>query len=242
MRSRRDHAVGDRRAGQQRGARDHHAVVGMQADHGRRGHGVAPDTRWPALESDRACAAPISADAAVRPVASPTLRRDVARRLAGRRHRLARRPRHQAAVVGDGDEAEAHADHPRGIGGGAVVDAGELAVLLARRQQLLVDAEDQRLLAVEDRDQAEREAHVGRADIDAADARHVEDLVDVVDRLPGSRSSGSPAPRRWRSSGSCSPRRTSRRGSGRCCACRSADTGRRRPAPAPRPCCSPSGR
>ena len=34
--------LGHRRAGQQGGAGDHHAVVGMQADHGGRGHGLSP--------------------------------------------------------------------------------------------------------------------------------------------------------------------------------------------------------
>ena len=50
-------------------------------------------------------------------------------------------------------------------------------------RELLVDRQDLRLLAVELRHQAERQAEVGRADIDAADARHVEDGVDIVDRL-----------------------------------------------------------
>ena len=92
---------------------------------------------------------------------------------------------HQAAVVGDGDEAEALADHLGGIARRAVVDAGELAALLGGGQQLVVDRQNLRLLAVELGHQAERQAEVAGADIDAADARHVEDGVDIVDRLLG---------------------------------------------------------
>src|SRR5579863_1705333 len=96
--------------------------------------------------------------------------RDVACCLARCRYRVARRAGHQATVVRDGNEAESHADHARGVGSGAVMQAGELAVLLAACQQLLVDAEDQRLLAIEHRDEAERKAQVRGSDIDSADA------------------------------------------------------------------------
>src|SRR6516162_3328929 len=64
---------------------------------------------------------------------------------AGRGHCLAGGTGHQAAVVGDRDEAEPDPDHSRSISCGAIVQSGKLAVLLAARQKLIVDAEDQRL-------------------------------------------------------------------------------------------------
>ena len=97
----------------------------------------------------------------------------------------ARRACHQSAIVEDGDEAEPRGDHARRIGAGRVVDSGEPSVPAGRRDELLVDRNDVRLLAIEHRLQAEREAEIARADIDAADPRHVENAVDVVDRLLG---------------------------------------------------------
>ena len=44
--------------------------------------------------------------------------------------------RHQAGVVGDGAELEAHAEGFGGVAGRAVVDAGELLALLAGGDQL----------------------------------------------------------------------------------------------------------
>ena len=48
----------------------------------------------------------------------------------------ARRLGHQPAIIGDRGQTEAHLDHPRGIAGGPVMDARELAMLFARRQQM----------------------------------------------------------------------------------------------------------
>src|ERR1700733_1714912 len=107
------------------------------------------DGRFKAAESRRPRTI---TSAAVAPAQSA---RDFARGLTGCCDRLARRACHQAAVIGDGDEAVAHADHPCGVGGCGVMDAGEFAVPLAGRQQLFVDPQDQRLLAIQRRNQAE---------------------------------------------------------------------------------------
>src|SRR5882757_4033535 len=114
---------------------------------------------------------------------TPLLVGDRARFLAGLGDRGACRHGHQATVVGDGDEAEALADHLGGVARRAVMDAGELVALLDGGQKLVVDRQDLRLIAIELGHQAERQAEVAGADIDAADARHVEDGVDIVDRL-----------------------------------------------------------
>src|SRR5918995_898060 len=116
---------------------------------------------------------------------TPLLVGDGARFLAGLCHGSTRSHCHQARIVGDGHEMEAHADRPRGVACRAVVDAGEQAALLGGGDELLVDFQDLRLLAVELGHQAERQAEIARADIDAADARHLADGVDVVDRLLG---------------------------------------------------------
>src|ERR1700712_3009550 len=95
--------------------------------------------------------------------------------------RLACPAGHQAAVIGDGAELEAHLHHARSISGRSIVETSKLAMSFAGRQQLAVDFHDNRLLAIEDGDHAQRQAHVGRSDIDAADARNTQNLVDVVD-------------------------------------------------------------
>src|SRR6185436_6403529 len=116
---------------------------------------------------------------------TPLLVGDGARFLAGLGDGGAGSHGHQAGIVGDGHELEALADDLGGIARRGVMDAGELAALLHRGDELVVDRQHLRLVAVELGHQAERQAEVGGADIDAADARHVEDGVDVVDRLLG---------------------------------------------------------
>src|SRR3984893_10731579 len=116
-------------------------------------------------------------------IRTPLLVGDRARFLAGLSDRGARRHGHEPRVVGDGDETEALADHLGGVARRAVVDAGEQVAFLDGGQKLVVDRQDLGLVAVELRHQAERQAEVTGVDIDAADARHVEDGVDIVDRL-----------------------------------------------------------
>src|SRR4029450_3664306 len=116
---------------------------------------------------------------------TPLLVGDGARFLAGLRDGGARGHGHQAGVVGDGDEVEAHADRPGGVARRSIVDAGEQTALPGGGSELLIDLQDLRLLAVELRHQAERQAEIARADIDAADAGHLADGVDVVDCLLG---------------------------------------------------------
>src|ERR1035437_6943241 len=90
---------------------------------------------------------------------------------------------HQHAVIEDGNQAEPHADHARRIGTGGIMNASKLSTLGGGSHQLLVDTEDLRLFTIEHRLEAERKAEVARADIDAADAGHVQNSVNIVDRL-----------------------------------------------------------
>src|SRR3984957_8837289 len=93
--------------------------------------------------------------------------------------------RHQAALVRQGHELESHVDRPhRAVGAGAV-DAGIEAALAAFLDDLLVDLENFRLVAVEFRHQPIGEAEVAWADIDAVDALDVEDRFHVPDRRLG---------------------------------------------------------
>src|SRR5262249_30864257 len=73
--------------------------------------------------------------------------------------------RHQAGVIGDGDEAEALADHLRGIAWRAVMDAGEQVALLAGGQEFIIDSQYLWLVAIELGHQAERQAEIAGADI-----------------------------------------------------------------------------
>src|ERR1700737_447944 len=61
--------------------------------------------------------------------------------------------RHQAALVRQGHELEAHIDRAHRAVGAAAMDAGIEAALAAFPHDLLVDLEDLRLLAVELRHQ-----------------------------------------------------------------------------------------
>src|SRR5215216_2133244 len=89
---------------------------------------------------------------------------------------------HQAALVRQRHQLEAHVDGAhRAVGAGAV-DAGIEAALAALLDDLLIDLENFGLVAVELRHQAVGEAEVGRADIDAVDALDVEDRFHVLDR------------------------------------------------------------
>src|SRR5262249_32775990 len=92
--------------------------------------------------------------------ASLWLHRDLAGVLAGDGDLGGRGACNQACVVRERHEAEAHADHARRVDPGGVVDAGELAALAGGLDQLLVDLENLRLLAVEHRLHAEREAEI----------------------------------------------------------------------------------
>src|ERR1700722_180312 len=88
---------------------------------------------------------------------------------------------HQAALVRDRHELEAHVDGAYRAFGAGAVDAGMEAALAAFLHDLLVDLEDLRLVAVELWHQAIGEAEVGRPDIDAVDALDIEDLLHVLD-------------------------------------------------------------
>src|SRR6185503_1766377 len=89
---------------------------------------------------------------------------------------------HQPALVRQRHQLEAHVDRShRALGAGAV-DAGMKAALAALLDDLLIDLEDFRFVAVELRHQAVGEAEVGGADIDAVDALDVEDRFHVLDR------------------------------------------------------------
>src|SRR6266481_8364424 len=73
---------------------------------------------------------------------------------------------HQAALVRQRDELEAHIDRAhRALGAGAV-DARMQAALAALFYDLLIDLENFRLVAVEFWHQAIGEAEIGRPDID----------------------------------------------------------------------------
>src|SRR5579859_3266477 len=82
----------------------------------------------------------------------------------------ARGSRHQAGIVHDGDEAEAHADRARGIGRAAAVNAGVDLALVALLENLVVQRQDFRLVAVEPRRQTIGETEIRRADVDAGHA------------------------------------------------------------------------
>src|SRR5450756_1171 len=93
--------------------------------------------------------------------------------------------RHQPALVRQGHELEAHVDGAHGALRAAAMDAGIEAALAAFLDDLLVDLEDLRLVAIELRHQAVGEAEIGGADIDAVDALDIEDRFHVLDRGPG---------------------------------------------------------
>src|SRR5690349_8109925 len=74
--------------------------------------------------------------------------------------------RHVAAVAGERHELIARGDHLQRVGGGAVVDAGGLAVALARLDDLQLRFHDRRIGLVEARLAAHREREVRRAYVD----------------------------------------------------------------------------
>src|SRR6202012_2212197 len=76
---------------------------------------------------------------------------------------------HQPAFVRQRHELEAHVDGAHRAFGTRAMDAGIEVALAALLDDLLVDLEDLRLIAVELRHQAIGEAEVRRADIDAVD-------------------------------------------------------------------------
>src|SRR3979411_2794387 len=77
---------------------------------------------------------------------------------------------HQAALVRQRHELEAHVDRAHRALGARAVDAGVKAALAAFLDDLLVDLEDFRLVAIELRHQAVGKAEVGGADVNAVDA------------------------------------------------------------------------
>src|SRR5882724_10910034 len=89
---------------------------------------------------------------------------------------------HQSAFVGQRHELEAHVDRPHRAIGAAAVDAGMKAALAALLDDLLIDLENFRLVAVELRHQSIGEAEIGGTDIDAVDPFHIEDRFHVLDR------------------------------------------------------------
>src|ERR1700738_1887181 len=95
--------------------------------------------------------------------------------LAGLRHLHLGVGRHQSAFVRQGHELEAHVDRARRALGAAAVDAGIEAALAAFLDDLLIDLEDFRLVAIELRHQPIGEAEIGGTDIDAVDTLAVED-------------------------------------------------------------------
>src|SRR2546429_4945288 len=108
-----------------------------------------------------------------------------ARILAGLVHLHPGIGRHQPDFVRQRHDLEAHVDGAYGTFGAGAVDAGIEAALAALFDDLLVDLQDFRLVAVKLRHQAIGEAQVGRADIDAVDAFDVEDRFHVLDRRLG---------------------------------------------------------
>src|SRR3979490_2141481 len=107
--------------------------------------------------------------------------RNIAGALARDRDLLTRSARHQGAVVCQRDEAEAHFYHAGRVSAGRVVYAGKLSAPPRRFDQFFVDREYLGLFAIEHRLHAERKPKIARTDVDAADARHVKDRIDVVD-------------------------------------------------------------
>src|SRR6185295_3517271 len=93
--------------------------------------------------------------------------------------------RHQPDFVRQRHQLEAHIDGAYRAFGAGAVDTGVEAALAAFLDDLLIDLQDFRLVAVELRHQAIGEAEVGGADIDAIDALDVEDRFHVFDRGPG---------------------------------------------------------
>src|SRR4029079_15522988 len=88
---------------------------------------------------------------------------------------------HQAALVRQRHQLEAHIDRAHRAFGARAVDAGMEAALAAFLDDLLVDREELRLVAIELRHQAVGEAEIGRTDINAVDALDVEDTFHVLD-------------------------------------------------------------
>src|ERR1700750_297291 len=82
---------------------------------------------------------------------------------------------HQANLVGERHQLEAHVDGACRAFGAAAMDAGVEAALAAFADDLLIDLQDLRLVAIKLRHQAIGEAEVGRADINAVDALDIED-------------------------------------------------------------------
>ena len=88
---------------------------------------------------------------------------------------------HQPALVRQRLELETHVDGAHRALGARAVDARMQAALAALLDDLLIDLENFRLVAVELWDQALGESEIGRADIDAVDALDIEDRFHVPD-------------------------------------------------------------
>ena len=95
----------------------------------------------------------------------------------------------EAAVAGKRDELIAGRDHLERVRGGAVVDARDHAVPLARLDDPLLRLDDGRIGLVEPGLAAERQAQVRRADVDRVHSGHAQDLVEVLEGESPSRSS-----------------------------------------------------
>src|SRR5690348_9473020 len=98
-------------------------------------------------------------------------------------HRLPRRLGQEAAVISDRYQAKARADHSRGVNRTGAVDPSIEAALVRLPDEALVDFQHLRLLAVEPRHQAQREAEITWSDVDPVDARDIEDSLEIVERL-----------------------------------------------------------
>src|SRR4051812_48606170 len=92
---------------------------------------------------------------------------------------------HQADLVRERHQLEAHIDGAHRAFGAAAMNAGIETALAALADDLLIDLQDLRLVAIELRHQTIGEAEIRRADIDAVDALDVEDRLHVLDRSLG---------------------------------------------------------
>src|SRR5690349_3595002 len=88
--------------------------------------------------------------------------------------------RHQADLVRQRHQLEAHVDRTHRAFGARAMDAGVELALLALLDDLLVDFQDFWLGAIQLRLEAIGETEIGRADIDTVDALDVEDRFHVL--------------------------------------------------------------
>src|SRR4051812_20563671 len=99
--------------------------------------------------------------------------------LAGLRHLRPRVGRHHPDIIEQRHELESHIDGAGRTCRTTAVNARIEAALAAFLDDLFVDLENFRFIAVELRHQTVGEAEVGRADIDAVDALDIEDRFHV---------------------------------------------------------------